>query len=75
MWHGPLNHWCREGKTLVVRPLKKNTFYVCIPLEGRRDVWICPLEHFSRLFACFCVMNCRDILGLPEAFGRSLNFL
>ena len=22
-WHGPLSHWCREGKTLVVRPLKK----------------------------------------------------
>ena len=25
-WHGPPSHWCRKGKTLVVRPLKKNTF-------------------------------------------------
>ena len=25
-WHGPLSHWCREGKTLVVRPLKKHFF-------------------------------------------------
>ena len=31
-WHGPLSHWCREGKTLVIRPLKKNFFYVCLPL-------------------------------------------
>ena len=22
-WHGPLSHQCREGKTLVVRPLQK----------------------------------------------------
>ena len=29
-WHGPLSHWCREGKTLVVRPLKKNTFFMCV---------------------------------------------
>ena len=27
LWHGPLSHWCREGKTLVVRPLKN-----CLPL-------------------------------------------
>ena len=27
-WHGPLSHWCREGKPLVVRPLKN----VCLPL-------------------------------------------
>ena len=26
---GPLSHWRREGKTLVVRPLKKNTF-LCV---------------------------------------------
>ena len=25
--HGLLSHWCREGKTLVVRPLKKKTFF------------------------------------------------
>ena len=32
-WHGPLSHWCRECKTLVVRPLKKILFfYVCLPL-------------------------------------------
>ena len=32
-WHGPLSHWCREGKTLVVRPLKKTLFFnVCLPL-------------------------------------------
>ena len=31
-WHGPLSHWCREGKTIVVRPLKKHFFYVCLPL-------------------------------------------
>ena len=31
-WHGPLRHWCREGKTLVVRPLKEPLFfYVCLP--------------------------------------------
>ena len=29
-WHGLLNHWCRDGKTLVVRPLKKNTFFICV---------------------------------------------
>ena len=29
-WHGPLSHWCREVKTLVVRPLKKNTFFMCV---------------------------------------------
>ena len=34
-WHGPLSHWCREGKTLVVRPLKKNTFFMCLPLLKR----------------------------------------
>ena len=28
-WHGPLSHWCREGKTLVVRPLK-NHFFLCV---------------------------------------------
>ena len=27
-WHGPLSHKCREGKTSVVRPLKK-TLYLC----------------------------------------------
>ena len=30
-WHGPLSHWCRGVKTLVVRPLKKHFFYVCLP--------------------------------------------
>ena len=29
MWHGPLSHWCREGKTLVVRPLKKH-YFLCV---------------------------------------------
>ena len=28
-WHGPLSHWCREGKTLVVRPLNK-TLFLCV---------------------------------------------
>ena len=28
-WYGPLSHWCREGKTLVVRPLKKH-FFMCV---------------------------------------------
>ena len=28
-WHGPLSHWCRDGKTLVVRPLKKPLF-LCV---------------------------------------------
>ena len=27
--NGPLSHWCREGKTLVVRPLKKPLF-LCV---------------------------------------------
>ena len=27
-WHGPISHWCREGKTLVVRPLKKT--FLCV---------------------------------------------
>ena len=32
-------HWCREGKTLVVRPLKKTlSFYVCLPLVSREGV-------------------------------------
>ena len=29
-WHGPLSHWCREDKTLVVQPLKKNLFLMCV---------------------------------------------
>ena len=29
-WYGPLSHWCREGKTLVVRPLKKNYFFMYV---------------------------------------------
>ena len=34
--HGPLSHWYRKGKTLVVRPLKKKTFfYVCLPLDTK----------------------------------------
>ena len=28
-WHGPLSHWCREGKPLVVRPLKNTLFFMC----------------------------------------------
>ena len=28
--HGPQSHQCREGKTLVIRPLKKLFFYVCL---------------------------------------------
>ena len=28
-WHGPLSHKCREGKTLVVPPLKK-TLFSCV---------------------------------------------
>ena len=28
--HGPLSHWCREGKTLVIRPLKKTHFFMCV---------------------------------------------
>ena len=24
-WHGPLSHWCREGKTLVAR-----TLFLCV---------------------------------------------
>ena len=34
LWHGPLSHWCREGKTLAARPLKKHFFYVCLPLRS-----------------------------------------
>ena len=33
-WHGPLSHRCREGKTLVVRPLKNTFFYVWLPLNS-----------------------------------------
>ena len=29
-WYGSLSHWCREGETLVVRPLKK-TLFLCVP--------------------------------------------
>ena len=29
-WHRPLSHWCRKGKTLVFRPLKKTLFFVCV---------------------------------------------
>ena len=39
--HGPLRHWRREGKTLVVRPLKQKTFFLCVSSlsfhsEGRK---------------------------------------
>ena len=27
--HWPLSHWCRQGKTLVVRPLKR-TLFLCV---------------------------------------------
>ena len=26
-WHGPLSHKCREGKILVIIPLKEALFY------------------------------------------------
>ena len=32
---GPLSHKGREGKTLVVRPLKKNTFFMYVFPYGR----------------------------------------
>ena len=40
-WHGPLSHWCGEGKTVVARPLKKNTFFMCV--FPYRDVVIAPV--------------------------------
>ena len=33
-WHGPLSHWCRKGKTSVVRPLKKN---LCVSSLKQKD--------------------------------------
>ena len=38
-WHGPLSHWRREGKILVVLPLKKTFFYVCLPLPCIHLTW------------------------------------
>ena len=35
-WHGPLSHWCREGKTLVSRPLKKKLF-LCVSSLRREE--------------------------------------
>ena len=32
-WYGPLSHQCREGKTLVVRPIKKKLF-LCVSSQG-----------------------------------------
>ena len=37
-WHGPLSHWCREDKTLVVRPLKKHSFLCVSSLRGLVEV-------------------------------------
>ena len=34
---GPPSHWCREGKTLVVRPLKKNTVLCVSSLTPYRN--------------------------------------
>ena len=33
-------------KSLVVRPLKKTLFYVCLPLACRHHVWETHLKHF-----------------------------
>ena len=40
-WHGPLSHKGREGITLMVRPLKKNTFLFPYELD------ISPCRLFS----------------------------
>ena len=47
--HGPLSHYCRKGKTFMVRTLKKNFFYVCLPLA---DTGFCPppLNMYERIF-------------------------
>ena len=57
--YGPLSHECREGKTLVVRPLKNNLFFMCV------FPYVLPLSsitmnnglsrNYSRLFYCGCV--------------------
>ena len=51
-WHGPLSHWCREGKTLVVRPLKKNTF-LCVSSHR------CSLGFMKRICAVYtlCILT------------------
>ena len=39
MWHRPLSHQCREGKTLVVRPPKKTLFLYVSSLRKTELFW------------------------------------
>ena len=39
-WHGPLSHWCRGVKTLVVRPLKKTLFLCVSSLTSNTSIYI-----------------------------------
>ena len=60
-WHEPLSHWCREGKTLVVRPLKKLLFlYVCLP-SGYTKNYQCFRSHLS-----LCLQATNSFLLLRE---------
>ena len=44
--YGPLSHWWREGKTLVVRPLKKKGNYVSSSAVNINQPPGEPQEHY-----------------------------
>ena len=70
-WHGPLSHQGRGVKSLVVRPLKKNTFFMCVsPIFGLflskgtinirkflfgHGTWPSPLELFIIHHFFYCL--------------------
>ena len=68
-WHGPQSHWCREGKTLVVRPLILGRTNIKKEIIGLSKVWVPPdLElsgsYFFRNFFPLMKRNCFFLSGL-----------
>ena len=78
-WHGPISHWCREGKTLVVRPLKKNTFFMCVfpkkllffSQKRRRKYLECS---WNARICNYIIWGCPFKLKLKTWFSERLNF-
>jgi hypothetical protein len=61
----PLSHWCREGKTLVARPLKKHFFYVCLPkltLVKCTNKYFFILTFFGHILIILAWTKCRLVI-------------
>ena len=82
-WDGQLSHWCREGKILVVRPLKKTSFICVFPYrEGNLYSKILCLFNVCTMYIvhtyvhassywnkCTCTYN----VNMPVTRGQPLN--